>query len=274
MSLKSYLQKNRKRLRKRRKIIIFLSILSILGLTTATYAWFTVNTFAGVQDFELNISTGEDLRVSMDNHGTDISQYTHILTNDMINSYLKKNYNKEIKDIVLDPVTSNNGKTFSFKDGSSAKPNDTESFFEFECYFIATKAMHVHLTTEDGQDENGDKIEGTKISSDSPAPKNDVVKANRVSFEAAGASGNAKTYEPNKGSAVTSLSTFDLPSGTMNYSDANNLFSLEKLTPRKVTVRLWLEGEDPECVNRIQGSSLSARLSFVGIKNGQSTPVG
>jgi hypothetical protein len=274
VSLKSYIQKYRKRLRKRRSLIIFLSIITILSMTTATYAWFTVNTFAGVQDFELDISTDDDLRVSMENHGSDISRYTHILTNDMINSYLKKNYNKQIKDVVLDPVTSSNGKSFKYQNGKEAKPNDTDSYFEFECYFIATKAMHVHLTTEEGTDEEGEKIHGTKVESDSPAPKNDVVKANRISFEAANATGNAKTYEPNKGRSVTSLSTFDLPSGTMTYNDSNNLFTLEKLTPRKVTVRLWLEGEDPECVNRIQGANLSVRLGFLGIKEGQSTPAG
>ena len=64
MSLKSYFEKNRKRLRKRKRTIAFLSILTILSMLTATYAWFTVNTFVGVQDFELQVSTGDDLRVS------------------------------------------------------------------------------------------------------------------------------------------------------------------------------------------------------------------
>lgn len=272
MSLKSYIQKNRKRLRKRKKLIVFLCIISILGLTTSTYAWFTVNTFAGVQDFELKISTGDDLRVSMDNHGSDIEQYTHVITNDMLDSYLRKNYNKTLKDIILDPVTTNNGRNFTYQNGTKADPNGEESYFEFECYFIATKDMHVHLTTEEGVDEDGTKIEGTSVTSDSPAPKNDVVRANRIAFDPDG--GNVKTYEPNKGSQVTSLSTFDLPSGSMNYGDSNNLFSLNKLTPKKVAVRLWLEGEDPECVNRIQNSDLTVRLTFVGIKNGQSSPIG
>ena len=270
MSFKNYVKKYRKRLRKRRSLIIFLSIISILGLTTATYAWFTVNTFAGVKDFELKISTADDLRVSMENHGSDINQYTHVLTNEMINSYLRKNYNKTLDDILLYDVTTNNGKSLTHRNGSEAKPN--EDYFEFECYFIATKDMHVHLTTEEGVDEDNEKIEGTKVSSDSPSPQNDVVRANRISFAADGDSSNAKTYEPNKGSQVTSLSTFDLPSGDMTYNDSNNLFSLEKLTPRKVTVRLWLEGEDPECVNRIQAANLKVRLAFVGIKNGSNTP--
>ncbi len=269
MSLKSYIEKSRKRLRKRKSLIIFLCIIAILGLTTSSYAWFTVNTFAAVEDFELQISTADDLRVSMDNHGSDIEKYTHVITNEMINSYLRKNYNKTMEDILLDPVTTNNGRNFSYQNGAKAEPNDGESYFEFECYFIATRAMDVHLSNE-GIDEDGKKTEGTKITSPSPSPLNEVVSANRIAFDPDG--GTVKTYEHNKGAAVTSLSTFDLPSGTMTYNDSNNLFSLEKLTPKKVTVRLWLEGEDPECDNDIQRSELHVTLSFAGIRDGQTAP--
>lgn len=270
MSVKTYFKKNRKKLRKRKRLIAFLSILAVLGLTTATYAWFTVNTFAGVQDFELKISTADDLRVSMDNHGSDIEQYTHEITNQMLNNYLRKNYNLTLEDILLDPVTTTNGKNFTYENGRKADPNDKAgSYFEFECYFIATRDMHVHLSTE-SVDENGNKGKGTSVTSSSPAPQNDVIRANRIAFDPNG--GSVKTYEPHKASAVTSLSTFDLPSGNMTYNNSNDLFTLDKLTPKKVAVRLWLEGEDPECVNRIQKSQLTVRLSFAGIRDGQSTP--
>lgn len=263
MSLNTYVEKNRKRLKNRKKLIAFLSIFAVLGLATATYAWFTVNTFAGVKDFELQISTGDDLRVSMDNHGSDIEQYTHTITNEMLNSYLRKNYNKTLDDIILDPVTTNDGKRFTYEDGSGAEPNGDESYFEFECYFIATKAMTVHLTTE-GTDENGNRADGTKVSTTSPAPQSDIVKAIRLAFDGEGNS--VKTYEPNKGSKVTALTTFDLPGGTMDYNSSNSIFTLEKLTPKKVAVRLWMEGEDPECDNDVQRANLRVQLSFAGIK--------
>lgn len=64
----------------RKRLIVFIALITLLSMTTSTVAWFTVNTFAGVQLFELNISTGEDLRVSMENHGSDINQYTHVIT--------------------------------------------------------------------------------------------------------------------------------------------------------------------------------------------------
>lgn len=272
MSLKTYFEKNRKRLRKRKRTIVALSILAVLGLSTATYAWFTVNTFAGVQDFELQISTGDDLRVSMDNHGSDIDKYTHVITNDMLNSYLRKNYNKTMKDIILDPVTTSNGKNFTYQHGEKVNANDDESYFEFECYFIATRDMHVYLTKE-AADEDGKqngKNDGTRVSTTSPAPQSDVVKACRIDFNSADES--VKTYEPNKGAKVTALNTFDLPGGEMSYGDANQLFTLKKLTPKKVTVRLWLEGEDPECDNDIQRANLNVKLSFVGIRNGKNAP--
>lgn len=272
MSVKNYFSDSRQKLKRRKRIIIFISILTILSMTTATFAWFTVNTFAGVQIFELQISTGDDLRVSMENHGADIDQYTHTITNDMLNSYLRSRNNKTLEDIVLDPVTTSDGKTFTYQDGTVVEANADESYFEFECYFIATRNMHVHLTTA-AADENGlqtGNTGGTEVSTDSPAPQSDVIRACRVDFDGEG--NTVKTYEPNKSGQSTSLSTFDLPGGDMVYNDDNNLFTLEKLTPKKVTVRVWLEGEDPECDNDIQRANLQIKLSFVGIREGSNAP--
>lgn len=267
MSLKSYFQKNRKRLRKRKKIIAFLSIIAILGMSTATFAWFTVNTFVGVQDFELDIATGEDLRVSMENHGSDIDKYVHVVTNSMIDSYLKKD-NTSLKDMILSPVTTNNGTKYTFQHGAPATAN--QSYLEFKCWFIATTDMYVHLSTEGTDDDEHDHITGTKVSTKESAPKSDIVKAIRMSFDD---KSKYKTYEPNKGRKVTDLTTFDLPSGKMDYNDSNQLFHLEKLTPRQVTMRLWAEGEDPECDNDVQRSSFKIQLSFLGCdENGN--PIG
>lgn len=34
--------------KKRKRLIVFVAIITLLSMTTATVAWFTVNTFAGV----------------------------------------------------------------------------------------------------------------------------------------------------------------------------------------------------------------------------------
>lgn len=259
MSLKTYINSHRQRLRKRKRLIAFLSILAILGLSSATYAWFTVNTFAGVQDFELEISMGEDLRVSMENHGSDIDQYVHVVTNEMVDSYLK-DYNTSLDEMVLSPVTTSDGTKFTYQHGQVVNPN--EPYLEFKVWFIATTDMYVHLTTEGTDDDEHEHILGTEVTTTSPAPQSDIVKAIRMSFD----SGDSyKTYEPNKGASLsTALPTFDLPSGPMNYNNSNQLFHLEKLTPKQVTLRLWCEGEDPECDNDVQRANFRIQLSFLG----------
>ena len=274
MSLKTYFEKNRKRLRKRKRLIAFLSILAVLGLSTATFAWFTVNTFAGINDFELKISTGDELRVSMDDHGSDIDQYVFTITNEMIDSHLRK-YNNSLKDMILAPVTTNNGSDFTYQHGNKANPNDRDnpSYLEVDCYFSASREMWVHLTTEAGDNpaiEESARV-GTKVSSPSPAPQSEITQAIRLDFQTS--DDGVKTYEPNKGSAVTRLSTFDLPSGEMVYSDDNYLFHLDKLTPKKVTFRLWMEGEDPQCDNDVQNAILRVSLSFVGCDS-NNNPIG
>ncbi len=261
MSLKTYLDSHQTRLRKRKRLIAFLSILAILGLSSATYAWFTVNTFAGIQDFELDISTGEDLRVSMENHGTNIDDYVHVITNDMVNSYLRR-YNTSLKDMILAPVTTNNGTAYTYQHGQKANENERGSYLEFKCWFIATTDMYVHLSTEGTDDDEHEHIDGTKVTTTSPAPKSDIVKAIRMSFDS---KDSYKTYEPNKGGREsTALKTFDLPKGEMDYNNSNQLFHLDKLTPKQVTLRLWCEGEDPECDDDVQKANFKIQLSFLG----------
>ena len=243
----------------RRRLIVFIAIITLLSMTTSTVAWFTVNTFAGVQLFELNISTGEDLRVSMENHGSDIEQYTHVITNDMINTYLGR-YNTNLRDLIIALVTTTNGNTFTFQNGTVVEENKRGTYLEFKCWFIGTTDMYVHLTTEGVAQDGTRDVDGTKVSTTSPSPQSDIIRAIRIGFNSD--NGNV-TWEPNKAGQSTSLPTFDLPGGTMVYNDSNRLFHLDALTPKQVTVCIWMEGEDPECDNDVQGAELSAQLSFV-----------
>lgn len=52
--------------KKRKRLIVFVAIITLLSMTTATVAWFTVNTFAGVDRLDLNISLAAQLKVSME----------------------------------------------------------------------------------------------------------------------------------------------------------------------------------------------------------------
>lgn len=243
----------------RKRLIVFIALITLLSMTTSTVAWFTVNTFAGVQLFELNISTGEDLRVSMENHGSDINQYTHVITNEMINTYLGR-YNTTLNDMLLAPVTTSDGSRFTFQNGTVVEENKRGTYLQFKCWFIGTTDMYVHLTTEGIANDENNGVDTTKVSTTSPAPQSDIVSAIRFGFMS---DNGAKTWEPNRTSQITSLTTFDLPSGRMVYENSNQLFHLDALTPKEVTVTVWMEGEDPECDNDVQGANLTAQLSFV-----------
>ena len=211
--------------RSRRRLIVFIAIITLLSMTTSTVAWFTINTFAGVDTLDVHISVAAQLKVAMHDYGTDLSKYGKVITNEMIDEFLAGD-NTKLADTVLDPVTSNDGTRFTNKSGAERQRNK-RSFLEFDCYFIATEDMWVHLTTEDADDQ---RDTGTKVSSDSPSPKNQVVSCTRVSYTTE--SNGTATYEPNKGAAVTRLSTFDLPSGTMVYSDGTRLFHLDEMKPK------------------------------------------
>lgn len=242
---------------KRKALIVIVSIMTLLSMVTSTYAWFKINTFAGVDSLDMHISVSAQLKVSMENHGTDLEQYGKVITNEMIDGYLT-GYNTNIEEIILDPVTTSDGVTFTNQRGAEKEPND-RSYLQFKCYFIATEDMWVHLTTESTDDGMDD---GTRVSTNSTGAKADVINCPRVGFVAE--NGDSAIYEPNRGTPVSGQSTFDLPTGTMVYSDNTRLFHLNAMEPTEVTISLWVDGEDPQCDDDVQDAHLAVQLGFIG----------
>lgn len=243
--------------KRRKRLIIFLAIITLLSMTTSTVAWFTVNTFAGVDSLDLQISVSAQLKVAMEDFGTDLDKYTKVITNEMVDSYLAK-HNASMEDMLLDPVTTTDGVRFVSQRGAVREAND-RSYLEFECYFIATEEMWVHLTTESTKQGNDD---GTKVTTTETGPKADVVNCTRVDFSTE--KNGTAIYEPNRGTPVNGQSTFDLPSGTMVYTNNTRLFHLDEMTPTKATIRVWVDGEDPQCDDDVQDAQLSVQLGFIG----------
>ena len=110
--------------KKRKRLIVFVAIITLLSMTTATVAWFSVNTFAGVDKLDLNISLAAQLKVSMENHGKDLEKYGKVITNEMIDDYLKK-HDSSLEDTVLDPVTTREGTEFTNQRGTVREPTST-----------------------------------------------------------------------------------------------------------------------------------------------------
>ncbi len=238
------------------KTAVLLLLFALLSLATATLAWFTLNTFSAVDNLEMTVTTGADLRLAIEDLGTDISKYYKVLTNEMVNQYLRSS-ETEINKVLLDPLTSSDGiKLFTQKNAQRA--GNTGGYLEFPIYFIASKEMYVHLTTEGIEDQN---MPGTSVTTTETGIKSDVVNAVRVSFEPV--DDTTKIYEPNKGTPVANQSTFDI-SKPMNYSNGTRIVHLDKLSPKRVMVRVWIEGEDPQCDDDIQNAQLTVALTFNG----------
>ena len=254
---------NKAQIRIKRRTTFLLSIIAMLVLVTSTLAWFTLNQFASVDNIQMKITTGVDLRVDIDNHGSDISLYKKTVTADMINSWLTSNNYKRMSDQLLDPVTSSNGITFTNQGGTTRNANDT-SYLEFKVWFISNKDMWVHLSSENATELDNAT---TSVSTTSTGAQADIVRAIRLSFED---SGTAAIYEPNAGSPVNGQTTFDLPK-PMSYSNSTRLFHLTELTPKQITIRMWAEGNDPECDNDVQDANIDVDLLFFGTdENNQS----
>ena len=248
------IEKIKARMKLKSTMLIFL--IALLALSTGTLAWFTLNTFSAVNNLEMRIGTGAELKVSIENHGTDLSQYVKVITNEMINEYLR-DYDTSIAEIKLDPLTSDKGIEFFTQYGNKRTEN-VGGYLEFPIYFIGTKDMYVHLSSDE---TDTDKDDGARVSTTETGIKADVVNCPRISFE--DSDGTTKIWEPNISTPVAGQTTFDIPT-PMDYTNNTRLFFLEAMTPKKVMVRLWVEGEDPQCDDDVQDAQLSVQLCFFG----------
>ena len=248
-------------MRTKYKFNIMLSIIAMLVLIAATLAWFTLSNFASVNQIDLHISTAPGLYLDIENRGTsDLSAWKKTLTNDMINEYLTSVSAPQINEQLLDPVTSSDGIAFTNRTGVTRTANNN-SYMEFKVWFIATTEMYVHLSGESLEVVSGQGNSTSAVTTSETGGKADVVRAIRVSYEDVGVT-PAAIWEPNKGTAVASQTTFDVNGA--NYSNDTRIFHLDAMTPKQITFRIWAEGEDPECTDPIQDASATIEMLFCG----------
>lgn len=153
----------------------------------------------------------------------------------------------------LKPVTTSDYQTFTFEDGSTADPA-TGAYLEFTLHFMSSTDLRVRLT---GQDGNGG-VSGTRFSSETQG----MASAMRMSFTA---DGHTWVYDPNgAGGSSGAATVFGLGSGEATAT--SDMFDLIKDTDKPVTVRIWLEGTDPNCTNMLKGANYSVSMRFEGIE--------
>lgn len=252
----------------KRRTTFLLSIIAMLVLITSTLAWFTLSNFASINNIDLKISTAPELYIDIENRGTeDLTLWKKTLTNEMVNSYLTSVGSRAFDDQVIDPVTTSDGIRFFNESGTSRDANDN-SYLEFKVWFLSTTEMYVHLsgqTIEITQPDGSVVTASTSCTTTETGLKANVTKAMRVSFEDDGVTA---IWEPNKDTPVAGQNTFDVSD---SFNDSTRIFHLNAMEPKQITIRLWIEGEDPECNNDVQDANVTIAMLFGGSDSGNSS---
>ncbi len=267
--------------------------LTVIALTTATYAWFTLAASTRVNELDLEVSAGAKLKIATNDLGNDIEEYYDEVVgmggdsvdND-IDRWLqdsRNGFNISLSDILLCPLTSGNGADFYTEAGNSSgtkvsKANlSSGSYMEYELYLIAESDMRVHLSTDEDDDAVWTHISAAESDLNNSTSQEDVEGCVRMSFTSTDEDGSDRViiWAPRDNNSDTNLKGSALSDNTvtvtglsdhndMDYNNDTWVCELIANTPKLVTVRVWIEGEDPQCVNDIQKAKFRTWLHFQG----------
>ena len=245
-------------LRHRLATTLLLVLFALVAIAMATFAWFSIADHAKARSFALTANAGNALRFDLDAHD-DFNQYVSTLGFDQISARISAENGVDIDTSKLQPVTTSDGQSFTYEDGSAAQAQ-TGAFLEFTLHFISHEDVVVRLTGEAGS--NGEA--GTAFASNVQG----LPEAMRMSFTC---DGRTWVYNPNMGATASGsgqMATFGIvPGGS---SEAANMFSLVADTDKPTIVRIWLEGTDPNCTNMVKGADYSVSMRFEGIEQQES----
>ena len=258
------------RARVKYKTSLSIFIIALMVMITATLAWFTVSGLAGTDGLDMNCTTGSELRIATSNLGNDINAYEKTVTADMINAQLTANNYKVLSDIKLAPLSTRNASsdigTRLFLQNGTERTNEGPGAGEYllvNLWLISGNNVDVYLSDKESEDGAND---GTKITSASgnTSAQAEIIRTARISFAPEGES--TKIYEiEQRGYAANQTNAFW---NISENNDSNKICSLQANTPKQITVRVWIEGEDPLCVDAVQQAGFSVQLQFSGDKTG------
>jgi hypothetical protein len=234
---------------------VLLVLLALVSVTAATVAWFTIADRTRLRSMSMEITSGASLRFDLDAHA-EFDDYVKTLTFDQIADRILQDQGYDMREVPLEPVTTQDGVAFTLEDGTLVE-SDSGSYLTFTLHFMAQEDMVVHLTSASSAAGN----DGTLISSDN----SDLAPSMRISFTVGS---DIYVYDPGMdATSVTqgSIKTFGLPSADqMAADDSNAMFFLRENVDQAVTVRVWLEGTDERCTDALRGADYAIRLRFLG----------
>lgn len=271
------------------KIMVMTMLLCVAMLSATTYAWFQLTNSPSVSKLSLKAGTVGSLQISKNaNNGfTNSIDLTSMVP---ANSCLRPLTTIDGKTFYK-PVYSNQGKVSGVEAKAltaqqlAAVINKTE---EAGGYLVQTE---FYLKASTGEDKTisirlaGDGVEGaaagdyTKV--ENKGTGDTAAAAVRISFAA---NKQVKVMEPNADAVLVrdgtqyamagwnNLATvqqgqnhkFKQAGGTAyNQAVSDVLFTMPTNQAVKVTMSIWIEGADPDCVNDIAGDLMSTQIRFI-----------
>lgn len=270
---------------KKKKRIASIAVTLILTalFSIGVFAWFSISNQADVQGLALSAGTVGSLKVALDVNGSEPADNAFLPTVSLgMNGSL-----------ILNPVTSSDGRTFNAPvytgnvvTALTAVTEQTKASYVYEKkYWLKVDedgavpgTYNIYLTPSNSKN-------GTYLESAADGPDDDAVNAIRISFEATDTEGNkVLVYEPGYGATnseqVTAGDTTGAAAATVQlkqvkstgvFEEGSNgnsptLFKVQGNTAICVTMRVWIEGVDPDCANSIQLDAVEGKIQFAAEK--------
>lgn len=291
MEKKQETRKTKSLTQKAKKIrsVVMMTLLCVLLMSAATYAWFTLSNTAKATNLTMTVGDTSGLQIAPDD-GSLESQLKFASSIEFT----------EVKGKLL-PATTTNGKSFlkpDYDDDGSVKAtlldvganeylpmNNTET--EKEGYYILYTFWlrslgadsSVKLVAGDGS-STGTYVVYNKTNNQTSEPAVSGAGAVRMSFVSSKDTvEKVAIFEPNndlptpaglqvgtdwaKDNNTDSAKTPTVSQKSDGTIASNtSIIDLKADTPTKITLYVWIEGKDPQCVNQISAQSLKGQLVF------------
>lgn len=286
---------------------LLMCLLYLAVLSTATYAWFTMNNKPKVLNLALSAAAAGDLLIA-DDLGGGPGEYDEELD-------LKTATQKfPMDEVQLNPVTTADGEVFyapvytgktvtDVKEITDLDELNQQYVYEKTFYLkagslknsrgerVTRGAMKTYEIMLLGPERAGEEVSGCSIrqadGASSTVPGDTAANSIRVSFEVEGQ--DIVIWEPNSdrhnsdtekaidnvrgtyGTYKTLQQTSD--GGFIGGEEGNSekLFEIEEEQDVKVTMRVWMEGTDEDCTNSNELDELIGNIQFISseVKSGR-----
>lgn len=281
MENKKISKKKRKQMNNMRNTIMMV-LVTVLMLSTATFAWFTLSDNAKVTGMSLTAGASGGLLI-----GETTTTYGSILDLGMTDAetlapattksgldYTADKKLKLYKPLYLpnDKATINNMKELTNNKGLTEDGDADKTYYYEKTFYLKAPGDAGNTTPIYFQTGKKDDGVGTYIIDNAPA--NQPSAALRIALTI---KGETVVYEPNTNLTFTGSSanttgvdmtqygfkgTRQQPTGDGVVGDGSSIFTLNNGEDTEVTMQVWFEGTDNQCVNEISAKNLQAQIGF------------